>query len=119
MAGKGLEGVVVGQSRLSDIDGEVGELIYAGYDIDDLARNTTFEEVCYLLWNGELPNRQQLDGFKRELAANARLDDRMLAMLRTLPDDADPMAAKASSVKTACTSAGCTPPETSMLRRKK
>jgi citrate synthase len=98
MAGKGLEGVVVGQSRLSDINGEVGELIYAGYDIDDLARNTTFEEVCYLLWNGELPNRQQLDGFKRELAANARLDDRVLAVLRTLPDDADPMAVLRTAV---------------------
>jgi citrate synthase len=98
MAGKGLEGVVVGQSRLSDIDGEVGELIYAGYDIDDLARHTTFEEVCYLLWNGELPNRQQLDGFKRELAANARLDDRVLAVLRTLPGDADPMAVLRTAV---------------------
>jgi citrate synthase len=98
MAGKGLEGVVVGQSRLSDINGEVGELIYAGYDIDDLARNTTFEEVCYLLWNGELPNRQQLDGFKRELAANARLDDRVLAVLRTLPDDGDPMAVLRTAV---------------------
>ncbi|HKP76915.1 MAG TPA: citrate/2-methylcitrate synthase [Longimicrobiaceae bacterium] len=98
MAGKGLEGVVVGQSRLSDIDGEVGELIYAGYDIDDLARNTTFEEVCYLLWNLELPNRQQLDAFKGELLANARLDDGVLAVLRTLPGDADPMAALRTAV---------------------
>jgi citrate synthase len=98
MAGKGLEGVVVGQSRLSDIDGEVGELIYAGYDIDDLARNTTFEEVCYLLWNGELPNREQLDGFKAELAAQAKLDDRMLAILRTFPHDPDPMAALRTAV---------------------
>jgi citrate synthase len=47
MAAKGLEGVVVGQSRLSWIDGANGELIYGGYDIDDLARNTTFEEVCW------------------------------------------------------------------------
>jgi citrate synthase len=98
MAGKGLEGVVVGQSRLSDINGEVGELIYAGYDIDDLARNTTFEEVCYLLWNGELPNREQLDGLKRELAANARLSDEMLAMVRAFPKDADPMAALRTAV---------------------
>jgi citrate synthase len=98
MAGKGLEGVVVGQSRLSDINGEVGELIYAGYDIDDLARNTTFEEVCYLLWNGELPTRAQLDGFRGELFANARLSDEMLAVLRTLPKDADPMAALRTAV---------------------
>src|SRR3954453_12984882 len=98
MAGKGLEGVVVGQSRLSDINGEVGELIYAGYDIDDLARNTTFEEVCYLLCNGELPTRAQVDGFKGELASNAALDDRVLAVLRTLPDDADPMAVLRTAV---------------------
>ncbi|HYH81540.1 MAG TPA: citrate/2-methylcitrate synthase [Longimicrobium sp.] len=98
MAGKGLEGVIVGQSKLSDIDGEVGELIYAGYDIDDLARNTTFEEVCYLLWNGELPNREQLDGLKQELQANASLSDEMLAVLRTLPADADPMAALRTAV---------------------
>lgn len=107
MAGKGLEGVIVGQSKLSDIDGEVGELIYAGYDIDDLARNTTFEEVCYLLWNGELPNREQLDGFKRELAAQARLDDKVLAVLRTLPGDADPMAA----LRTAVSALGCFDPQ--------
>ena len=98
MAGKGLEGVVVGQSKLSDIDGEVGELIYAGYDIDDLARNTTFEEVCYLLWNGELPNRAQLDGLKAELADHARLDDRVLAVLRSFPNDPDPMAAVRTAV---------------------
>ena len=98
MAGKGLEGVVVGQSRLSDINGEVGELIYAGYDIDDLARNTTFEEVCYLLWNGELPTRAQLDSFKAELFANARLTDQALATLRTLPADADPMAVLRTAV---------------------
>ncbi|HEX9938294.1 MAG TPA: citrate/2-methylcitrate synthase [Longimicrobium sp.] len=98
MAGKGLEGVIVGQSKLSDINGEVGELIYGGYDIDDLARNTTFEEVCYLLWNGELPNREQLDGLKAELQANGALTDQMLGVLRALPGDADPMAALRTAV---------------------
>jgi citrate synthase len=98
MAGKGLEGVVVGQSRLSDINGEVGELIYAGYDIDDLARNTTFEEVCHLLWNGELPTRAQLDGIRRELTSNARLSDEVLAMIRAFPRDADPMAALRTAI---------------------
>jgi 2-methylcitrate synthase len=98
MAGKGLEGVVVGQSKLSDINGEVGELIYAGYDIDDLARNTTFEEVCYLLWNGELPTREQLSAFRDELHAHSQLSGEMLAILRTLPTDADPMAALRTAV---------------------
>jgi citrate synthase len=98
MAGKGLEGVVVGQSKLSDINGEVGELIYGGYDIDDLARNTTFEEVCYLLWNGELPNREQLSGLKAELFAHAKLTEQMVAVLRAIPGDADPMAALRTAV---------------------
>jgi len=98
MAAKGLEGVVVAQSRLSDINGEVGELIYAGYDIDDLARNTTFEEVCYLLWNGVLPNRQQLDEIRAELERNSALRPEVLEMLRAYPRDADPMAAVRTAV---------------------
>ena len=98
MAGKGLEGVIVGQSKLSDINGEVGELIYAGYEIDDLARNTTFEEVCYLLWNGELPNREQLDGLKQELEGAAQLGGEMQALIRSFPTDADPMAALRTAV---------------------
>lgn len=98
MAAKGLEGVIVAQSRLSDINGEVGELIYAGYDIDDLARNTTFEEVCYLLWNGVLPNRQQLDEIRTELERNSELRPEVLEMLRGYPRDADPMAAVRTAV---------------------
>ncbi|HEX7240725.1 MAG TPA: citrate/2-methylcitrate synthase, partial [Longimicrobiaceae bacterium] len=78
MSNAGLEGVVVAQTRLSHIDGAEGELIYGGYDIDDLARNTTFEEVCYLLWNGELPNRSQLDELKGQLAAEASLSPELL-----------------------------------------
>jgi citrate synthase len=92
MAAKGLEGVVVGQSKLSWIDGANGELIYAGYDIDDLARNTTFEEVCYLLWNGVLPNQQQLDELSGQIAAQRRLRPEILDMIRAFPKDADPMA---------------------------
>ena len=98
MSSKGLEGVSVGQTRLSWIDGEKGELIYAGYDIDDLARNTTFEEVCYLLWNGELPNREQLTELKGQLAAERALSGKMLEMVRRFPKDADPMAALRTAV---------------------
>ncbi|HYJ78372.1 MAG TPA: citrate/2-methylcitrate synthase [Longimicrobiaceae bacterium] len=95
---KGLEGVSVGQSRLSWIDGEKGELVYGGYDIEDLARNTTFEEVCYLLWNGVLPNRAQLDELKAKLAAERPLSAEMMELLRRFPRDADPMAALRTAV---------------------
>ena len=89
---RGLEGVVVGQTRLSHINGEVGELIYAGYDIDDLARNTSFEEVMYLLWNGKLPNQSELDELKSQLHAEQTLSPDIVALIRGLPADADPMA---------------------------
>jgi citrate synthase len=95
---KGLEGVSVGKTRLSWIDGEKGELIYGGYEIDDLARNTTFEEVCYLLWNGELPNRRQLDELKAQLAEERELSPELLDLLRAFPKDADPMAALRTAV---------------------
>jgi citrate synthase len=107
MAAKGLEGVVVAQSRLSDINGEVGELIYAGYDIDDLARNTTFEEVCYLLWNGELPTPTQLEEFSAHMRKHATLAPDVVEMIRNYPKDADPMAA----VRTAVSALGMFDPD--------
>ena len=58
---RGLEGVVAAETKLCDLDGGHGRLAYAGYDIEDLARRATFEEVCHLLWWGELPTAAQLD----------------------------------------------------------
>jgi len=96
----GLEGVVVAQTKLSAINGEQGELIYAGYDIDDLARNTTFEEVAYLLWNGRLPTRQELDSLRGELAAERELSPEILALLRSFPKGSEAMAALRTAVST-------------------
>jgi citrate synthase len=104
---KGLEGVVVAQTRLSRIDGQAGELIYGGYDIDDLARNATFEEVCYLLWNGALPDREQLAGLEAQLAAERPLSAGMLELLRSFPAEADPMA----SLRTATSALGMFDPK--------
>lgn len=94
----GLEGVVVAQTKLSAINGEQGELIYAGYEIDDLARNTTFEEVAYLLWNGRLPNAGELESLKRELAAERELSPAILSLLRAFPKDSEAMAALRTAV---------------------
>jgi citrate synthase len=94
----GLEGVVVGQTQLSAINGEKGELIYVGYDIDDLARNTTFEEVAYLLWNLRLPNRSELEELSGQLDAERALDDASISLLRLLPRDSDAMAALRTAV---------------------
>jgi citrate synthase len=98
MSNTGLEGVVVAQTRLSAINGEKGELIYGGYEIDDLARNTTFEEVAYLLWNGELPSEEQLAQLNRELAAERALSPEIAELLRSFPKDADAMAALRTAV---------------------
>lgn len=98
MVTKGLEGVVVAQTELSEVDGEEGRLVYRGYQIEDLAENTTFEEVCYLLWHGELPNRGQLAQLKRRLAEERPLPPRLLDLLRQLPHDTHPMAALRTAV---------------------
>ena len=62
MASQGLEGVVAATTRLSEVYGERGELIIAGFPVGDLAANATFEETTWLLWHGDLPTRSQLDG---------------------------------------------------------
>ena len=65
---KGLEGVMVAESALSYIDGDEGKLVYRGYRIEDLARDASFEEVIYLLWNGQLPDEAELAAFEREMS---------------------------------------------------
>src|SRR5262245_54182727 len=64
---KGLEGIIAANSEICFIDGKVGRLLYQGYNIHELADQSTFEEVCYLLWRGQLPNRDQLDRLDRQL----------------------------------------------------
>jgi citrate synthase len=88
---KGLEGVVAAVSGICYIDGERGILSYRGYDIHDLATNSTFEETCYLLWFGSLPTRTQLEDFKRRLAAERRMDPAILTLLKQAPKNALPM----------------------------
>ncbi len=87
----GLRGVVAAQSAIGDVNGEQGVLIYQGYDIHDLAENSTFEEVVYLLWNGRLPNAGELADLKRQLQANYEIPAQVLEMMRSFPKDADPM----------------------------
>jgi len=69
-ASAGLRGVVAAQSAIGDVNGEQGILIYQGYNIHDLAEHSTFEEVVFLLWNGRLPSKNELDAFSAEIRAN-------------------------------------------------
>ena len=80
----GLEGIVVGKTAISVIDGVAGKLSYRGYDIFDLAKHATFEETCYLLWHGELPNREQLKRLDADLRMWRAVPDELLGALRRL-----------------------------------
>ena len=84
----GLEDVVAGESAICYLDGDRGVLAYHGYDIHDLAhaeRGVTFEETCYLLWHGRLPNRAELGDLQTQLAASRALPDSVVRAMRTLP----------------------------------
>ncbi len=90
-AAAGLRGVIAAQSKIGDVDGEKGVLIYEGYNIHDLAENSTFEEVIYLLWNGKLPTGSELAGLTDKLRANYRPAPEVIAMMKQFPKDAQPM----------------------------
>src|SRR5215218_9943522 len=81
MVSSGLEGVVAASTRLSHVDGERGELVIAGFRVDDLAEYATFEEATWLLWHGDLPAAAQLETFRSTLAAARRLPDATVALL--------------------------------------
>lgn len=98
IAARGLKGVVAADTAICDVDGENGRLIYRGYNIDELARYSTFEEVAYLLFQGELPTRQQLDEFTKVLVRHRSLEEPMLNFLRSLPRNTPPMTALRSAV---------------------
>ena len=95
---RGLEGVIALESELSSIDGQKGELIYRGYNINDLAEGASFEEVVYLLWNGSLPTQDELDTLRSELRSERALPAPVLDILRHAPDDAHPMAVLRTAV---------------------
>jgi citrate synthase len=88
---RGLEGVVVGTTQLSNVEGAIGRLTYRGYDIDDLAPNATFEEVVHLLLYGHLPNRHELEVLKREIAAGRALPEPLVNAMQNVPKTAWPM----------------------------
>lgn len=88
---RGLEGVIANSTALSDVLGDKGQLIYCGYDINELIGKVTYKEVVYLLWHKKLPNRQELDAFLRELRSQRQLPEPVVEFLRTAPREAGPM----------------------------
>jgi citrate synthase len=94
---RGLEGVVATTSTISSIIDDT--LTYVGYDIDDLAENATFEEVVYLLWHRKLPNKQELEELKKQLAENASIPKEVIDHFKMYPiDKVHPMAALRTAI---------------------
>jgi len=100
---KGLEGVVAAQTRLSDVRGDIGQLIYCGYDINELAGKVTFEEVVHLLHYFHLPNKKELADLKATLAEFRELPEGVMDIIRELPRDTPPMHA----IRTGVSALGC------------
>jgi citrate synthase len=88
VTGAGLEGIIAAESEICYIDGDAGILSYQGYDIHTLAENATFEEVIYLLWNGGLPNKAELDELKKALVANRPIPAEVVNFLKSVPKGA-------------------------------
>jgi citrate synthase len=81
----GLEDTVATSSAICYLDGDRGVLAYCGFDIHDLARHATFEEVCFLLWQRRLPTRAELGDLQSQLIAARRLPEPVLRLMRALP----------------------------------
>jgi citrate synthase len=91
MTSRGLEGVVANTTRLSDVIGDKGQLIYCGYDINELAGKVSYEEVVYLLWNNKLPNRKELESFVNQLRSQRNLPEGVVDFIKAAPKNAAPM----------------------------
>jgi citrate synthase len=100
---KGLEGVVAATTRLSDVKGDVGQLIYCGYDINELAGKVAYEEVVHLLHHNHLPTRTELQDLKARLAAARELPAGVIDIIKRLPKTTPPMHA----IRTAISALGC------------
>ena len=104
---KGLAGVVVDTTAVSKVVQETNSLTYRGYPVQELAANCTFEEVAYLIWNGELPTKNQLAEFTERERSQRQVDDKLVELILGLPKDCHPM----HVVQTAVAYLGAVDPE--------
>jgi len=100
---RGLEGIVAAETNIGDVRGDIGQLIYRGYDINELAGKVTYEEVVYLLWHGHLPGRAELDELTTALRAERELPKGVIDFLTAAPKDAAPI----DIMRTAVSMLGC------------
>ena len=100
---KGLEGIIAAHTRLSDVRGDIGQLIYCGYDINELAGQVSYEEVVHLLYHNHLPNAKELASLKAVLSGYRELPQGVIDVLTNLPKDCPPMHA----IRTGVSALGC------------
>src|SRR5688572_12319676 len=98
----GLEGVTVGSSSIGFIDGTKGELRYRGYLAEELAQQSSFVEVCWLLWYGELPRKQELETLDAELRAERTIPKQVLEVARAIASSMAPMDALRTLTSALC-----------------
>lgn len=112
IAKAGLEDIVACSSQICFIDGQTGRLVYRGYDIVELAENSTFEEVAYLLWYGRLPGKIEFDAFLDGFTGSTELPLETVMILRMFPKAATPM----EVLRTAVSSLGHWDPDSGNTR---
>jgi citrate synthase len=95
---RGLEGIIAAETRIGDVRGDIGQLIYCGYDINELAGKVSYEEVVHLLWHGRLPNQRELDKLTTALRAERELPDGVMEFIRNAPKTASPIDVMRSAV---------------------
>ncbi|NKF52564.1 2-methylcitrate synthase [Shewanella sp. WXL01] len=115
LGGAGLRGQSAGETALCTVGKSGSGLTYCGYDVSDLADNATFEEVAYLLFNGELPTSAQLDAYKTELHGMRDLPQALKEVLQRIPADAHPM----DVMRTGCSFLGNLEPENDFSEQNK
>ncbi len=103
LVSKGLEGIIAAETRIGDVRGQEGVLLYCGYDINELAGKATYEEVVHLLWHNRLPNVAELQTLRTALAAERELPQGVVDYLQAAPKDARPI----DVMRTAVSMLGC------------
>jgi citrate synthase len=102
---RGLEGIIAAETRIGDVRGDVGQLIYCGYDINELAGKVSYEEIVHLLWHNRLPTQRELDTLTTALRAERELPKGVVEWITNAPKDAAPI----DIMRTAVSMLGCYP----------
>jgi citrate synthase len=102
---RGLEGIIAAETHIGDVRGDIGQLIYRGYDINELAGKVSYEEVVYLLWHGRLPNRHELEKLTTALRAEREIPQGVIDFISNAPKSAAPI----DIMRTCVSMLGCYP----------